>query len=362
MIELTIGSLTADPDEPVHLDARRFNRHTFWCGQSGSGKTYALGVVLEQLLLHTELPMLILDPNADFVRLAETREGAPVEHADRISRSDIRVFRSGHQGEGDRLYARYLDLSPAAKAAVLQIDPIADAEEYNVLLHWSVQATEFDTDRMLQGFRDSGDPARVRLANRMENLQVLEWDLWSRGAHSVVDVIDERPRATVLDLGGFDHPAEPKVAALAVLEHLWAERESRRPILIVIDEAHNLCSPEPRTAVERALTEQLVQIAAEGRKFGLWLFLSTQRPTKIHPNVLSQCDNLGLMRVNAPRDIAELAEVFGFVGEDDIRRAQAFAQGQALFAGGFIVQPTFVQMGARLTEEAGGDVVVPLRA
>lgn len=361
MTELTIGAMTDDADASVHLDARRFNRHTFWCGQSGSGKTYALGVVLEQLLLHTELPMLIFDPNADFVRLAETRPGARADYAEQISQSDIRVFRSGHD-IGERLHTRYLDLSPAAKAAVLQIDPIADAEEYNVLLHWSVSATEFDTERMLQQFRDSGDPARVRLANRMENLQVLEWDLWSRGAASVVDVIEERPRATVLDLGGFDHPAEPKVAALAVLEQLWARRESRRPILIVIDEAHNLCSPEPRTAVERALTEQLVQIAAEGRKFGLWLFLSTQRPTKIHPNVLSQCDNLGLMRVNAPRDIAELAEVFGFVGEDDIRRAQSFAQGQALFAGGFIAQPTFVQMGARLTEEAGGDVVVPLRA
>ncbi|QDE34273.1 ATP-binding protein [Microbacterium foliorum] len=360
MTELTIGTMTDDADASVHLDARRFNRHTFWCGQSGSGKTYALGVVLEQLLLRTELPMLIHDPNADFVRLAETRAGASTEHAAAIAQTDIRVFRSGH-GEGDKLHARYVDLSPAAKAAVLQIDPIADAEEYNALLHWSVSTTDFDTDEMLRDFRASGDPAYIRLANRMENLQVLEWDLWSRGAGSVVDVLDERPRATVLDLGGFDHPAEPKVAALAVLESLWMQRESRRPLLIVIDEAHNLCSPEPRTAVERALTERLVQIAAEGRKFGLWLFLSTQRPTKIHPNVLSQCDNLGLMRVNAPRDIAELAEVFGFVGEDDIRRAQGFAQGQALFAGGFIAQPTFAQMGERLTEEAGADVRVPLR-
>jgi len=360
MSDLTIGSMTDDPTESVRLDPRRFNRHTFWCGQSGSGKTYALGIVLEQLLLHTELPMLILDPNADFVRLAEARSGAPAAHAEHIAQSDIRVFRSGH-GEGQKVHARYVDLSPAAKAAVLQIDPITDAEEYNVLLHWDAGAADFDADEMLREFRASGDPARVRLANRMENLQVLEWDLWSRGAGSVVDVIDERPAATILDLGGFDHPAEPKVAALAVLEQLWARRESRRPLLIVIDEAHNICSPEPRTAVERALTEQLVQIAAEGRKFGLWLLLSTQRPTKIHPNVLSQCDNLGLMRVNAPRDIAELADVFGFVGEDDIRRAQGFAQGQALFAGGVIAQPTFVQMGERVTEEAGGDVVVPLR-
>ncbi|MBC6495833.1 ATP-binding protein [Microbacterium sp. 4-7] len=361
MTALTIGTPLDSGLGTVTLDPRRFNRHTFWCGQSGSGKTYALGVVLEQLLLETELPMLILDPNADFVRLQSTRPSAAPHHAERIADSDIRVFRSGRV-EGEPLRVRYIDLSPASKAAVLRMSPIQDAEEYNVLLHLDQNARLLGSDRIVPHLRDGGNDARNRLADRMENLQVLEWELWSRGEASVVDVIEQRPRVTVLDLGGFDHPAEPKVAALAVLEHLWSRREERKPLLIVIDEAHNLCPPDPRTEVERALTEQLVQIAAEGRKFGLWLFLSTQRPTKIHPNVLSQCDNLGLMRVNAPRDLAELAEVFGFAPEEAIRRSQTFTQGQALFAGGFIAEPTFVQMGERLTEEAGGDVSVPLRS
>lgn len=299
MTQFTIGSQLENADEPARLDARRFNRHTFWCGQSGSGKTYALGVVLEQLLLHTELPMLILDPNADFVHLAKTRSTANPDDAARLAEADIRVFRSG-TADGERLHARYTDLSVVSKAALLQLDPVHDADEYNVLVHAQYRAEDFEDDAVLARLRESGEHGQVRLANRIDNLQVLEWDLWSRGGTSVVDDIDERPRATVLDLGGFAHPEEPKVAALAVLEHLWQTREARRPILIVIDEAHNLCSPEPRTPVQRALTEQLVQIAAEGRKFGLWLFLSTQRPTKIHPNVLSQCDNLGLMRVNAP--------------------------------------------------------------
>ena len=52
------------------LDAGGFNRHTFMCGQSGSGKTYSLGLVLEQLLVDTSLQMVILDPNSDYVRLA----------------------------------------------------------------------------------------------------------------------------------------------------------------------------------------------------------------------------------------------------------------------------------------------------
>ncbi len=38
---------------------------------------------------------------------------------------------------------------------------------------------------------------------------------------------------------------EPKVAALSVPEHQWVNRHARKHMLIVIDEAHNLCSPTP---------------------------------------------------------------------------------------------------------------------
>ena len=56
------------PRSGVALVPKRLNRHTFWCGQSGSGKTYALGVLLERILLTTRLPMVVFDPNSDFVR------------------------------------------------------------------------------------------------------------------------------------------------------------------------------------------------------------------------------------------------------------------------------------------------------
>ena len=50
-----------------------------------------------------------------------------------------------------------------------------------------------------------------------------------------------------------------------------------------------------------------MRIAAEGRKFGLYLLVSTQRPQKVHPNVVSQCDNLVLMRLNSAADLAYAA-------------------------------------------------------
>ena len=50
---LPVGELRLAPGVPFALDAGGFGRHTFFCGQSGSGKSYSLGVVLEQLLLDT---------------------------------------------------------------------------------------------------------------------------------------------------------------------------------------------------------------------------------------------------------------------------------------------------------------------
>lgn len=200
--KLTIGTVAGEPGADAVLDARRFNRHTFWCGQSGSGKTYALGVVLEQLLLETDLPMVIFDPNADYVRLSEPRVDADPADASRLTDRDIRVFRSS-SGVGEPLRVRYLDLSSSSKAALLQLDPIADAEEYNVLLRADVRRDAFDEDTVVERLRTSSDPGEVRLSYRMENLEVLEWSLWSRGSGSVIDEIDRRPRATVMDLGGF---------------------------------------------------------------------------------------------------------------------------------------------------------------
>src|SRR5215207_8189290 len=96
---LEVGSNLTQPGGPAKLLPHRFNRHTFWCGQSGSGKTYALGVVLEQLIAHTALPVVIFDPNSDFVRLGELNADASGPTAEALAQRDIRVLRA--RGEGD---------------------------------------------------------------------------------------------------------------------------------------------------------------------------------------------------------------------------------------------------------------------
>ncbi len=165
---------------------------------------------------------------------------------------------------------------------------------------------------------------------------------------------------TVLDLAGFHDPRESAAVTLDLVENLWANRKSRTPTLIVIDEAHNVCPAVPVGSIQTLLVERLIQIAAEGRKYGLWLLLSTQRPSKVHQQVLSQCDNLVLMRMNSPADVAEISDVFGFAPSAMVAAAPYFRQGEAVMAGQFVPCPMRVRMGQRLTVEGGSDVSVPV--
>src|SRR5829696_5579680 len=76
---LEIGELRLAEGVPFALDAAGFGRHTFLCGQSGSGKTYSLGLLLESRMVETEVPMVVREPNTYFAAMTETRPGAEVE-------------------------------------------------------------------------------------------------------------------------------------------------------------------------------------------------------------------------------------------------------------------------------------------
>ena len=338
----------------LKLMPKGFNRHTFLCGQSGSGKTYALGVILEQLILQTRLPMIVLDPNGDFVHLADARTDAPAGPARQLAEAGIEVTGTPE----NPLLVRFVGLSQAVQAALLQLDPVRDREEYSSWLDLRSELRSQTAVGELVKDLLGGTPEERELAQRIRNLGVANWAIWAQGRP--VSNVDNPPRVQVRDLSGFEHSAEALVAGVEVVERLWAERTSRQPTLLVIDEAHNLCPADPQTPLQHLLVQRLIQIAAEGRKYGIWLLLSTQRPSKVHPQVLSQCDNLVLMRMNSPLDLADLGDLFGFAPQAMLQASPHFSQGDLLVAGAFTPVPSFGRVGQRLSIEGGSDVGVPM--
>ena len=349
---LDVGELALARGVPLALDGAGFGRHTFLCGQSGSGKTYSLGVLLERLLMETSLRVVVLDPNSDYVRLGETRERADREAAERFRPlAESIAVRRGTDGP-DAIRVRFRELSPAQQAALLRLDPLTDREEY-------AELTALLEDESIHSVADLAGVESEALKLRGHNLGVDRWGIWpGPEGHSLASELQDPggPRCMVVDLGSLATREEQATVAGNVLERLWRRRATREPMAIVIDEAHNVCPADPPDAITALATQDAIRIAGEGRKFGLYLIVVTQRPQKVHENVLSQCDNLVLMRMNSTADLAHVGSVFSFVPPGLIDRATTFRQGEALVAGKISSHPAVMRFGARITEEGGADV------
>jgi DNA helicase HerA-like ATPase len=359
---LDVGELVVEPTVRFLLDAGGFDRHTFFCGQSGSGKTFALGAVLEQLLLQTKLRLVVLDPNSDFVRLNALREGLDDTIASRYreAAAGIAVRRAGPNGP-ERLHVRFTDCDAEEQGAILRLDPIRDSGEYGALvdlLEGGFEDTTEGAGELAERMLATSNPDVQALGARVRNLGIHHWQVWSTGdAGSVQDLVGPGgPRGLVIDLGSAETPGEKAVAAESVLAALWRRREVRHPTLVVIDEAHNVCPRDPADPVTALATEHAARFAAEGRKFGLYLLVSTQRPQRVNELVMSQCDNLVLMRMASAADLAYVSARLSYAPAPLLARATAFGLGEALVAGKIASHPAFVRFGPRIAEEGGGDV------
>ena len=352
---LPLGELALAADVPCVADAGGFNRHTFLCGQSGSGKTYSLGVILEQLLTETDVRLVILDPNSDFVRLGQVRGGV-----DRPWPGVIRTRRAGlpstpptPPGEA-RLRLHAADIDPATQAAAIRLDPIEDREEYAALAEFLASGGQLRLETLAGSDRPEAGAASA--------CGCATWASTASGCGRARSPVRSSTRSMIRMSGassstwarcrrGRSSTSWPRRCWAT-----WRRRQERRPVLVVIDEAHNVCPAEPPDQLVAVAADHAIRIAAEGRKFGLYLLVSTQRPQKIAGNVLSQADNLVLMRLNSLADAAFTAAAFSFVPPSLIERSVIFRQGEALIAGRISPQPALLRFGARISEEGGADV------
>ncbi|HEX9214573.1 MAG TPA: DUF87 domain-containing protein [Bradyrhizobium sp.] len=144
---------------------------------------------------------------------------------------------------------------------------------------------------------------------------------------------------TVMQLAGF--PAEVIDSVVSVLCRmafdfgLWSDGVS--PMLFVCEEAHRYASAD-RNVGFGPTRKAVSRIAKEGRKYGVYLGLITQRPAELDATIISQCNTLFTMRLANERDQALLraavsdaaANLLSFVPSLGTREVLAFGEGVAL--------------------------------
>jgi hypothetical protein len=110
------------------------------------------------------------------------------------------------------------------------------------------------------------------------------------------------------------------------------EQDRRVPTFIVIDEAHNFAPEVNSDPLRERVTKRLLQIASEGRKYGLYLILATQRPTKLHPGLVPECENACVLRLQSKRETDFAVNVLG-LPENQAGSVPSFELGQGVFIG-----------------------------
>lgn len=90
------------------------------------------------------------------------------------------------------------------------------------------------------------------------------------------------------------------------LQKYRAEKGCSLPTLLVMEEAHSFIRryslDDERMSTATVCCKVFEKIAREGRKFGLGLLLSSQRPSELSPTVLSQCNTFLLHRISNDKD------------------------------------------------------------
>ncbi|MHA1190554.1 MAG: ATP-binding protein, partial [Alphaproteobacteria bacterium] len=206
-------------------------------------------------------------------------------------------------------------------------------------------------DKELGSLENKGDrPAMKKLKGRIESI--------SRDAHyqfmfanlavddSMGEILQNLFRIphqgkpiTILELAGF--PSEVVNSVVSVVCRmafdigLWSN--SRIPVLVVAEEAHRYV-PADRSLGFGPTRRAISRIAKEGRKYGVYLGIITQRPAELDPTIISQCSTIFAMRMANESDHAIIrsavsdaaASILAFLPSIGNREAIAFGEGVAM--------------------------------
>lgn len=114
--------------------------------------------------------------------------------------------------------------------------------------------------------------------------------------------------------------------------------KAEKPINIFVEEAHRYIK-ENREGNGKYDFDIFQRIAKEGRKYGILLGVSTQRPSDLSKTVVSQCSNFIIHRIQNPDDLTYISRMVPYIDKNTIDRLTYLQTGTALVFGSSIRIP-----------------------
>ena len=122
---------------------------------------------------------------------------------------------------------------------------------------------------------------------------------------------------------------------------LYGEARRQQPIHLIMDEAHRYIRKSGVYILRENIFEK---IAREGRKYSLYLVISSQRPSELSETVLSQCGNYIVHRIQNEIDLKYVYSVLPYFSDDFVNKIKQSVPGEALIFGTCVPMPLQVKV------------------
>jgi hypothetical protein len=333
-----VGDLQQNAEIGVHIDIDQLvSRHFAVVGATGVGKSSGVAIILQQILdTRPNLRIFLVDPHNEYGHCFGDKAQVLTPRNLRLPfwlfnfEETIDAFFGGRPGIDEEVEI-LSEVIPLAKSAYLQYR--ANTAERALTKKRDPRDSGFTADTPVpyriedlinllderMGKLENRSRATIyhKLIGRIQTFRnhpryAFMFENANIGGDTMAEILsslfrlppDGKPM-TIMQLAGF--PAEVVDSVVSVLCRmafdfgLWSDGVA--PLLFVCEEAHRYAPADKQVGfgpTRRALS----RIAKEGRKYGVFLGLVTQRPAEIDPTIVSQCSTLFVMRLSNDRDQA----------------------------------------------------------
>lgn len=128
------------------------------------------------------------------------------------------------------------------------------------------------------------------------------------------------------------------------LSRFKKEERGTMPVVIALEEAQNYIpevNHKDRDSISRKVFER---IAREGRKYGLSLLVSSQRPSELSKTVLSQCNSFIVHRIQNPDDQLYIRKLVSSANSEILNQLPTLPQQHVIFMGDCVRTPVVAKM------------------
>ncbi|MFN3731634.1 ATP-binding protein [Comamonas testosteroni] len=350
---LKLGVFVADKTaEAIASGDKFFQRHAAILGSTGSGKSYAVALILERAAQLKYPNILVFDMHGEYAPLAEVSKGGFATRlriagpGDLVAPADDALFLPYWLLNRDEMLSMILDRSDqnapnqasrfTSHVRVLKERTLKAEGKNDVAKTFTVDSPIpydikdlldiLNTDNTTKGVGKTGpvkgewEDKLTRFISRMEaKLEDRRYgfmftppaaaNTYGWLAAQIAKLLGSNGGKGIKIIDFSEVPSDVLPVVTGTLARLlydvqfWMAAEKRTPVTLLCDEAHlYLPVRDDADAVQRQALGAFERIAKEGRKYGFSLLVVSQRPSDVSRTILSQCNNFLSLRLTNDAD------------------------------------------------------------